>query len=284
MALEVFLMVLGAAFVHATWNALVKGDLDKLAVIKFMSGTQICVSLCLIPYVAIPASDCWPFLLAGSALSTGYMLMLSRAYQWGDLSLVYPFARGVVPLVVAVVSVAALGETLTRANQIAIVLIGVGIASLALTHRPMRLPHWRALAFAFATGAFIAAYTIVDGLGARLAGSAHGYMAWLSLMTSLAIVACAHWLQGEQRHPVSRHTLHVGIAAGLMSYASSWIVIWALTLAPLALVSALRETGVVFAVAIGVVIFHEQLSVPRLASIAATLAGTTVLKLGRWWA
>jgi drug/metabolite transporter (DMT)-like permease len=109
-------------------------------------------------------------------------------------------------------------------------------------------------------------------------------MAWLSLMSSLAIVACAHWLQGERRHPVSRHTLLFGIAAGLMSYGSSWIVIWAFTLAPLALVSALRETGVVFAVAIGVVIFHEQLSIPRLASIAVTLAGTTVLKLGRWWA
>lgn len=91
MPIEVFLMVLGAALVHASWNALVKADGDRLSLIKLMSSTQIGVSLCLIPFVATPASDCWVFLLASSVLNTGYMLTLNRAYQSGDLSLVYPF-------------------------------------------------------------------------------------------------------------------------------------------------------------------------------------------------
>jgi drug/metabolite transporter (DMT)-like permease len=281
MAIEVFLMVLGAALVHASWNALVKADGDKLTLIKLMSGTQICVSLCLIAFVPIPARDCWPFLLASSALNTGYMLLLNRAYAGGDLSLVYPVARGLAPLGVAVVSIVALGETLTYANRIAVLLIGVGITSLALTQRSMRTRQLRSLAFAVAAGTCIAGYTIVDGLGARTAGGAHGYMVWLSLLTSIAIVACAHRLQRGQRQPVSRRTAHAGIAAGIMSYGSSWVVIWAFTLAPLALVSALRETGVAFAVMIGVVILKEELSLSRFASIAATLAGTTVLKLGR---
>ena len=106
-------------------------------------------------------------------------------------------------------------------------------------------------------------------------------MVWLSLINSIAIVACAHSLQRGQRQPVSRRTLQAGIAAGIMSYGSSWVVIWALTIAPLALVSALRETAVIFAIVIGVVCLKEQLSLSRLASIAATLAGTTVLKLSR---
>jgi drug/metabolite transporter (DMT)-like permease len=141
--------------------------------------------------------------------------------------------------------------------------------------------HLRALTFAVATGAFIAGYTIVDGLGARAAGNPHDYMVWLSLITSIVIVACAHVLQRGQRQPVGRPTLQAGIAAGIMSYGSSWMVIWALTIAPIALVSALRETAIVFAVIIGVVVLKEQLSLSRLAAIATTLAGTTVLKLGR---
>jgi drug/metabolite transporter (DMT)-like permease len=281
MPVEVFLMVLCAALVHATWNALVKADGDRLSLIKLMSGTQIGMSLCLIPFVSAPAADCWPFLLASSVLNTGYMLMLNRAYQSGDLSLVYPFARGVVPLFVALVSVMALGENLTYANQAAVVIIGLGITSLALAQRPTSFIDLRPVVFAVGTGAFIAGYTIVDGLGARLAGSAHGYMVWLSLMTSIAIVACAHWLQRGQQVPIGRATGYGGVAAGLMSYGSAWVVIWALTLAPIALVSALRETGVVFAVVIGVLILKESLSLSRLASIATTLIGTIVLKLGR---
>ena len=280
MAVEVFLMVLGAALVHATWNALLKTDGDRLSLIKLMSVTQIGVSLCLIPFVSVPAADSWLFLLASSVLNTGYMLMLNRAYQAGDLSLVYPFARGVAPLIVAVVSIAALGEKLAATSQAAVLLIGLGITSLALAQRP-RLIDLRPLAFALATGVFIAGYTVVDGLGARVAGSAHGYMIWLSLITSVQIVGCAHWLQNGRRAATARRTRIAGVAVGIMSYGSSWVVIWALTLAPLALVSALRETGVVFAVLIGVVILKEPLSLSRLASIATTLIGTTILRLGR---
>jgi drug/metabolite transporter (DMT)-like permease len=137
----------------------------------------------------------------------------------------------------------------------------------------------RPILFALATGAFIAAYTIVDGLGARAAGSAHSY--WLSLVTSLLIVGCAHWLQQGRSFLVAQRTRIADVAAGIMSYGSSWIVIWALTLAPLALISALRETGVVFAVIIGVVVLKEPVSLSRLASVAMTLVGTTILKLSR---
>jgi len=281
MPTEVFLMVLGAAVVHAVWNALVKIDGDRLSLIMLMSATQLVVSVCLVPMVPVPAPASWPFLLGSSVLNTGYMLMLQRAYKSGDLSLVYPIARGVAPLGVAIVSAVALGERLTPANEVAVLLIGLGLTSLALAQRPARLIDLRGTAFALVTGAFIAGYTIVDGLGARAAGSAHGYMIWLSLVTSIAIVACVHWMPTDRHASIARRTRVAGIAAGLMSYGSSWIVIWALTLAPLALVSALRETSVVIAVLIGVLVLKEKLNLTRVASIAITLTGTTILKLGR---
>ena len=197
MPIEVFLMVLGAALVHATWNALVKTDGDRLSLIKLMSA-----SLVFIPFVSVPPLASWPYLVASSVFNSGYMLMLNRAYGAGDLSLVYPIARGVAPLAVAVVSISILGENLSHANQGAVLLIGLGITSLALVQRPTRLTNLRPFLFALATGAFIAAYTIVDGLGARVAGSAHGYVIWLSLVTSLLIVNGVQWLQQGRSLPL----------------------------------------------------------------------------------
>jgi drug/metabolite transporter (DMT)-like permease len=281
MSPDVFVMVLGAALVHATWNALIKIDGDRLALIKVMSATQLVVSLCLLPFVDVPAAESWPYLLGSPILNTGYMLLLNRSYQAGDLSLVYPLARGIAPLAVAVVSVGLLGEQLSHASQVAILLIALGITSLALTRGAATLRDSRPVLLALGTGGFIAGYTIVDGIGARAAGTAHGYMIWISLLTAILIVGCVHWLQQGRRAPVGRRSRGAGIAAGLMSYGSSWMVIWALTLAPLALVSALRETGIVFAVVIGVVLLNERLNLMRLASIAATLVGTAILKLSR---
>ena len=281
MRIEVFLMIVGAALVHATWNALIKAEGDRLALIKVMSSTQFVLSLCLVPFVALPARESWPYLVASPVFNTGYMLFLNRAYQAGDLSLVYPFARGIAPLIVAVVSIGLLGEQLGHTNQIAIMLIVLGTTSLALTRGPASRPDRRAVLLALGTGGFIAGYTIIDGIGARAAGTAHGYMVWISLFTGILIVGCVQWLQQGRRVTVGQRSQRTGIVSGLMSYASSWLVIWGLTLAPLALVSALRETGIVFAVIIGVVVLKERLNLARLASIVTTLIGTTILKLSR---
>jgi drug/metabolite transporter (DMT)-like permease len=279
--IDVFLMVLAAALVHATWNALVKTDSDRLALIRVLSFTQFALSLCLVPFVPAPAPQSWPYLAASTVLSTGYMLFLNRAYQTADLSLVYPLARGVAPFIVAVVSVGLLGEQLGRASQLAILLIGLGITSLALARGSASLRDWRPMVLALVTGSFIGAYTIVDGLGVRAAGSAHGYMIWLTLASALLIVACTSWLQRGRRARLNPRSRAVGVAAGIMSYGSAWVVMWALSLAPLALVSALRETGIVFAVIIGIVFLKERVNLARLASIALTLIGTALLKLSR---
>ncbi|MEA3067167.1 MAG: hypothetical protein QOK41_574 [Sphingomonadales bacterium] len=281
MPTEMFLMVLGAALVHATWNALVKTDRDRLALIRVMSLTQLVLSLCLVPFVIVPAPESWPYLAASTVLCTGYMLFLNRGYQVADLSLVYPLARGAAPFIVAVVSVWFLGEQLSQTGILAILLIGLGITSLILARGATSLRDWRPILLALVTGAFIGSYTIVDGLGARAAGSAHGYMIWLSLITALLTVGCVSWLQRDRRTALSPRSRNAGIAAGIMSYGSTWVVIWALTLAPLAMVSALRETGIVFAVIIGVVFLKERVNPARLASIALTLVGTTLLKISR---
>jgi drug/metabolite transporter (DMT)-like permease len=281
MSVGVFLMILGAALIHATWNAIVKSDGNRLALMGSMAATQLVFAACLLPFVAIPASESWPYLIASSIVSTGYWLFLNWAYQFGDLSHVYPFARGIAPLIVAVVSVGFLGEQLSPMGQIAVVLIGLGVASLALTRGTAGFRDPRPATLAVVTGSFTAGYTIIDAIGARSSGSAHGYMAWATLLTSILTAGCLYRLRRPREHSLGARSRRAGIAAGILSYITSWMIIWALTVAPIALVSALRETGIVFAVIIGVVFLRERLSLLRLASIATTLIGTTVLKLSR---
>jgi len=218
---------------------------------------------------------------AHAVVNVGYMLFLAQADRAGDLSHVYPLARGVAPLIVTGVSIAFLGERLSMASQCAVLFIGLGITSLSLTRGADGLRDRRMVGFALGTGCFIATYTLLDGFGARAAGSAHGYTVWLSLAASTLIVATVHWMQRHKRVPVTRRTRLVGAGAGLASYAGSWMVIWAMTVAPIPLVSALRETSIVFAVIIGIVFFHERLNLARLASVAATMAGAAILKASK---
>jgi drug/metabolite transporter (DMT)-like permease len=282
MSLSVFLMVLGAALMHAIWNAAIKSDHDRLGLIKVMFLTQFAVSLCLLPFVAVPARASWPYLGASAALGAVYMLFLNWAYQIGDLSHVYPFARGIAPFIVAIVSVFLLGERISHLGQVAIVLIALGIASLALTRGAAGLREPRPVLLSLIAGGFVGAFTITDALGARSAGSPNGFIVWMTLPYALLVAGSFHILQrGKSAKAAEGKWSPIGVVAGLMSYGCSWLVIWALTLAPMALVSALRETSVVFAVVIGVVFLRERLSLTRLISIATALIGTTVLKLSR---
>ena len=281
MSVEVFLMVLGAALVHAAWNALVKSDEDRLGLIKVMFSTQFALSLCLVPFVPLPARESWPYLCASAVLGTGYMLFLNWAYRIGDLSHVYPFARGIAPLIVAFVSVAFLGEQISHIGQIAVVLIALGVASVALTRGAAGFREPRPVLLSFIAGTFVGAYTITDALGARSAGSPNGYMVWVTLLYAILVAGSFRILQRRKGTQIAERRWPTGVVAGLMSYGSSWLVIWALTLAPMALVSALRETSIVFAIIIGVVFLHERLSLTRLISITTTLIGMTILKLSR---
>lgn len=281
MATGVFVMVLGAALLHAAWNALVKVNADRLVMIAIMMMSQVAVAALALPFVAVPTAESWPYIWASMVLNTAYCLFLIQAYRYGDLSHVYPLARGAAPLIVAVISVAIVGETLSRQAGLSVVVIALGIMSLALTRGAAGFKDPRALLYALGTGVFIAGYTVVDGLGARLAESAHSYTVWVHLFDGIPIMMSALYLRRGQILLSLEKTWKLGVLGGLMSFAAYWIVIWAMTQAPLALVSAVRESSMVFAVLFGVFFLKERLDLKRLASTAMTLIGTLMLKLSR---
>lgn len=281
MSTGVFAMVLGAAVLHAAWNALVKVNADRLVMIALMMVSQVAVALLVVPFVAFPTPESWPYIWASTALNTAYCLFLIGAYRYGDLSHVYPISRGSAPLIVAVVSVAVVGETLSRQAGLSVIVIALGVMSLALTRSADGFREPKAMLFALGTGLFIAGYTVIDGLGARLAESAHSYTFWVHLFNGIPIALIALYLRRGRIIPSVRSAWKVGLLGGAISLLAYWIVVWAMTQAPLALVSAVRETSMVFAVLFGVLFLKERLDLARLASTAVTLIGAVMLKIAK---
>ena len=281
MTLTVFLAVILAAALHATWNALVKGGADKhLNMAGVVLGhAQLATIVLLVE--PIPEPESWPYLLAGILLHFGYQMFLLTSYRFGDLTQVYPIARGSAPLLVAAISVLFLGVVLSSLEIIAVVIIGAGIVSLGLVRSESGARNGKAALLALTTGCFIASYSLVDGLGARLSGTPVGYYAWLG-MANAAIFALYLGITKPGLLPkVTREGRVTFWIRGSASFIAYGLVMWAFTQAPIALVTALRETSIIFALAIGILFLKEKIDVPKVFSTFTTLLGAILLRFSK---
>jgi drug/metabolite transporter (DMT)-like permease len=276
----VFLAVLAAAAMHAGWNAVVKTGLDQFLSVTLVSVAAGMVALFCLPFTEVPTGTIWYWILASAVLHTGYKLFLVQAYKSGDLGQVYPLARGAAPLIVAAVSLAALKEGLQARNLagIGVLVAGVWLMSLHGGSQVRRLNR-AAVLFAFGTSCFIASYTLVDGLGARRAASAMSYAVYLFVIDAVLIAIVALAVRGWQGIRRMEGVWKSGLAGGAMSLGAYWIAIWAMTKAPIASVAALRETSVLFAIAIATVVLKERLTPWRFAAAVVISGGTVLLRL-----
>jgi drug/metabolite transporter (DMT)-like permease len=279
MSAPVFAAVLFAALLHAGWNALVKLGLDRFSSILFLALVQGAIALALLPFFALPAPAAWPWVLAGAALHSGYKLFLIRAYGHGDLSQVYPLARGAVPLIVTASGALFLGEGMGWPRLVAVLAIAAGIMLMARRERGAAGLTRLGLAFALGTACFTAAYTIADGVGARIAGTASGFTMWLFVLDGLLMLGWGMATRGRAVILALLPAWRRGLAAGGMSLGSYWIAIWAFTQAPLAMVAALRETSVLFAMLIAFFLLEERVGKWRWAAGALILAGIVLMRV-----
>ena len=261
---------------HASWNALLKGTGDGLILIAVISAASAVIGIAGIIIFPVPLSEAWPFIAASALLHTGYKLFLIRAYRYGDLSQAYPIARGTAPVIVLIVTSLFLGEHIGPGNAIAILTIAVGIAGLALGSRTASSLEAVSVFYAFATAGFIASYTMVDAVGARLAMTPHGYTAWLFAIEGLYFPLIVLYRRGAGAIVAMRSCLGPGAIGGALSTGAYWLVIWALTLGPTAPVAALRETSIVIGALIGVVFLKERMG-PRRVIAACIVAGGVIL-------
>jgi len=274
-------LLLLAALMHATWNALIKSDPDRLASFGVLMLTGGLLGLVALPFVPPLAKEAWPYVAGSILLHNVYYFFLLRSYRFGDLSHVYPIARGIGPLLVAAASASVLGERLGLLDASGVALVSGGILSLSLANGIPRGDEIRPTAYALATGVTIAAYTVVDGLGARHTPSAFSYIVWLNLLEGPWMIGLAVWRRGRRIVPHLRQYAWRGAIGGVVAVAGYGIAIWALTQGTMANVAALRETSVLFASLIGTLWLGEAFGRWRVFAAALVVAGLLVMNLAR---
>lgn len=275
----VFLAVLSAAMFHAGWNALLKMRAEPSIATTMVAVASALVALPFAIVFGVPNAPAWPYLAASVLIHTGYFLGLSEAYRAGDLGQVYPIARGTAPLLTAIFATYWLGEQLGPRGAAGIVVLAAGILLLAAKGgRALQRFNGRAVCFALLTSLTITAYTVVDGLGARFSANPVAYTAWLFVLSGgvMAVYGGA----GLGWRLVDEFKTHwpIALGGGILSVAAYGIVVWAMTLSPIALVAALRETSVLFAAVFGTVLLREPMRMIRVAAAGLVLAGVLLVR------
>ena len=277
MTTSVLLAVLGAALLHASWNALLKRRGEPLLATVLVVAGSACTAIVLLPFLPAPAGESWPFIAASSVVQTVYYLLLIETYRDGDVSHAYPLMRGCAPLLVALVNGPLTGDRLSAGQWVAMLLICGGVLAqwLAAPAAGGR----RTTVFALLTSGVIATYTLIDGQGVRRSGAPAAYTLWIFLLTGAGV--CAWTARSRMRALVAFARAHPLVAplGGLASVGSYGIALWAMTRAPVAAVAALRETSILFATAIAAFILREPIGRARLAAVALIACGAVAMRL-----
>lgn len=275
----VLLLVLLAAILHACWNALVKIGGDRQLAVAMVAALSGVVALPLLPFVTPPAPASWPFIAGSVAIHIGYYYGLMRMYETGEFSLVYPLARGLSPLFIALGAAAFGGEALTVWQLLGVSMVSIGIVSLMFGRGWPRGDHARSIRFALFTCLTIVAYSLIDGFGVRRSQSSLGYIVWLFVIDGFPFTAITWRFRGAQLWTYVAEHWQAGLGAAGMSTMAYGIVIWAMSQAALAGVVSLRETSVVFAAAIGSLFLGERFGPWRIAAAVLVAAGNVLIHL-----
>ncbi|MCX7287803.1 MAG: DMT family transporter [Rhodobacterales bacterium] len=278
MTFGVFLAVLGAAFLHALWNALIKLGTSKVGGMVILSIVEVPIGLTVV--LLTPAIDpaAVPWVIAAGCTHFAYKFFLTYAYDRGDLSRVYPIARGAAPMVVALVGAVFLADAVSGKEYLAIAVLAVGILLMArgvFTSGEDR----KLLPFALGSAMATATYTLIDGMGARVSGSPAAYVAWVFVADGTFFTFGMLALRGWGVIPRNWQAWRMGSVASVASYGAYAVSIWAMTLAPIAVVAALRETSILFAVLIGWLVFGEKMGRDKAVAAGVIVAGVLLMRL-----
>jgi drug/metabolite transporter (DMT)-like permease len=271
-------VVLSGALLHAVWNALIKGSADTLLSAISITTMAALIAACALPWLPQPEPASWPFLAASLALQLLYMGLVARIYHVADMGASYPVMRGSAPLIVALVSATLFRESFSLASMAGIALIcgGIFCVGAAPQHHGSRP---RALRLTLLTAVVIAGYTLVDGNGVRHSGAPVGYTLWIFLLQGVGMLLVGARQRGRRLLPHLRADWRRGLIGGFGTIASYGTALWAMTLAPIAVIAALRETSILFGVLIAAFVLREQLGFFRASGAGLLVLGAVVLRL-----
>ncbi len=270
-------LVILSAIAHATWNALMKQAADRMLTMAALRFAGLTLGLCALPFVDWPATASWKWLLLTAAVQFGYYVLLVRSYGVGDMSVVYPLARGLAPVLTTVAAALAIGETLNVSQTAAVGLISLGIMALSFGAGAGRA----AVLLALATGVSVAAYSFFGGLGVRAAGTVLGFQACLEIVTGLGTVAYVAAVRRSDLLAYARRGGGWGLLAGVISVLGFLAYLAAARSLPLGPVTALRETSVIFGAVIGTFVLHEGFGLRRITAATMVVLGIALLAFWR---
>lgn len=282
---DVFLIVLLSAALNAGWNSAIKIGGDRITAMAITTLIGSALSLLVLPWVAWPGPESWLLLGTSIAIHTAYHFALPLAYNHGDLGQVYPIARGSAPVMVMLGGALFAGESPGPGALAGVLCLCAGVLSLALLKASAgngngNSSSRKAVGYALLTGALIAAYTVVDALGARQSGSAIGFAVLITLGDGIATALIVLGWKGRRAFAVDRRALWLCAAAGTMQMGAYWTAVWALARAPMGQVSALRETSVLLVALVSAWLLKERVGPGRIVAAGLVFAGIVGIRLG----
>ncbi|KRP04213.1 MAG: hypothetical protein ABS16_06835 [Pelagibacteraceae bacterium BACL20 MAG-120920-bin64] len=275
----VFTAVILASFFHATWNGMVKKHSNKVTALSAVILGHVPMSIIAIIFLPMPSFKSLPYIIASAFIHQGYNWFLLKSYNLGDLTKVYPIARGFGPIIATIISIFFLGLVISKASVISISLVCVGIITIGLFGYKV-INNLKIVKYSLITGFFIGLYSIIDGYGARVSLSAISYMSWGFILSSILFPIL---LKINKYDNIFKNIINDGKAifwiGGSISYLVYGVVIWGFTKAPIPMVSALRESSIVFAIFIGFFFLNEKINLAKLISITLIFVGVVGLKM-----
>ena len=279
MDINIFAAVMLAAVLHSAWNGMVKKHKDKVISVSAIVFGHVPIALVVMLFMPLPTLESVPYIILSAIIHQGYQVYLISAYKFGDLTKVYPVARGTGPIVATLISIALLGVLFSKFQIISIILISFGIIILGLLSKNSQNSN-KALIYSLATGFFIGIYSLTDGYGARISLSPLSFLGWSFILNAMIFPFTLKFMNYSNVFSrVIKEAKVVFWVGGTLSYIVYAIVVWAFTKAPIPLVGALRESGIIFSIIIGIFFLNEKISIYKIISIILIFLGVVGLKI-----
>tara|TARA_Y100000590_G_scaffold344067_1_gene393341 strand:+ start:478 stop:1320 length:843 start_codon:yes stop_codon:yes gene_type:complete len=279
MDINVFMAVMLAAILHSAWNGMVKKHKDKVISVSAIVFGHVPLAFIVLLFVPMPTVESVPYIILSALIHQGYQWYLISAYKIGDLTKVYPIARGTGPIVATLISIGLLGVLITKFQVLSIFLISFGVILLGLLSQNSQ-KNKKAIFYSLTTGFFIGLYSLIDGYGARISLTPLSFLGWSFILNALIFPFTLKLMNYSSVFSrvvkEAKFTFWIG---GTISYIVYAIIVWSFTQAPIPLVGALRETGIIFSIFIGVFFLNEKISTHKIISIILIFLGIVVLKI-----
>ena len=279
MDINVFMAVMVAAILHSTWNGMVKKHRNKVISVSAIVFGHVPLAFVVMLFMPLPTVESVPYIILSALIHQGYQWYLISAYKIGDLTKVYPIARGTGPIIATLISIGLLGVLIEKFQIVSIVLISFGIILLGLVGESS-LKDKKAIFYSLATGFFIGLYSLIDGYGARISLTPLSFLGWSFILNALIFPFTLKFMNyANVFSRVMKEARHIFWFGGTISYIVYAIVVWSFTKAPIPLVGALRESGIIFSIIIGIFFLNEKISIHKVISIILIFLGVVGLKI-----